>query len=261
MSRQGFTIAVSGKGGVGKTMLASLLIRNLARKGYVLAIDADPDSNLPQALGMTCKKSIGDVREAIVKAPARSPIAADKAGAFERSLHELVEEGDSIDLVVMGRSEGPGCYCAIGHILRQVIDSKAANYDFTVIDCEAGLEHLSRHTTRDVDIMVVVAEPTLNGILTAKRVHELAKELNIAFGRIMVVANKVTDETRPLIGKLAAEHGLAIDAYLPFDSAVNCQDVNGRPMMQLPEDSPISRSVAEFSESILHLLTVENQLK
>lgn len=257
MSRQGFTIAVSGKGGVGKTMLAALLVRNLARKGYVLAIDADPDSNLPQALGMTYKKSIGDVREAIVNAPARSPIAADKAGVFERSLHELVEEGNSIDLIVMGRSEGPGCYCAIGHILRQVIDSKAADYDFTVIDCEAGLEHLSRHTTRDVDIMVVVAEPTLNGILTAKRVHELARELNIAFGRIMLVANKVMEETRPLVGKLAAEHGLAIDAYLPFDPAVSCQDVNGLPMMQLPEDSPISRSVEEFSKLILHLLTAE----
>jgi len=259
MSRQGFTIAVSGKGGVGKTMLASLLIRNLAREGYVLAIDADPDSNLPQALGMTYKKSIGDVREAIVNAPARSPIAADKAGAFERSLHELVEEGDFIDLVVMGRSEGPGCYCAIGHILRQVIDSKAENYDFTVIDCEAGLEHLSRHTTRDVDIMVVVAEPTLNGILTAKRVHELAKELNIAFGRIVVVANKVTEETMPLIGKLASEHGLTMDAYLPFDPAVSSQDTNGRPMMQLPEDSPVSRGVAEFTKLILQLLTVENQ--
>ena len=255
MSRHGFTLALSGKGGVGKTMLASLLIRNLAREGYVLAIDADPDSNLPQALGMTYKKSIGDVREAIVNAPARSPIAADRAGTFERSLHELVEEGDSVDLIVMGRSEGPGCYCAIGHILRQVIDAKAANYDFTVIDCEAGLEHLSRNTTRDVDIMVVVAEPTLNGILTAKRVHELAKELNIVFGRIMVVANKVTDENRPLIEKMATEHGLAIDAYLPFDPAVSCQDVNGLPMMQLPEDSPVSRGVAEFTKLILQLLT------
>ena len=260
MNRKGFTIAVSGKGGVGKTMLASLLVKNLARKGYVLAIDADPDSNLPQALGMTCKKSIGDVREAIVNAPARSPIAADKAGTFERSVHELVEEGDSVDLIVMGRSEGPGCYCALGHILRQVIDAKAANYDFTVIDCEAGLEHLSRNTTRDVDIMVVVAEPTLNGILTAKRVHELAKELNIGFGRIMVVANKVTDETRDMVGKLASEHGLAIDAWLPFDPAVSSQDANGRPMVQLPEGSPVSRNVEEFSKSILQLLSLKEPL-
>jgi len=254
MGRQGFTIALSGKGGVGKTMLASLLIRNLARKGCVLAIDADPDSNLPQALGMTCKKSVGDVREAIVNAPARSPVATDKPGIFERTLHELVEENDSFDLIVMGRSEGPGCYCVISHILRQVIDSKAANYDFTVIDCEAGLEHLSRHTTRDVDIMVVVTEPTLNGILTAKRVHELAKDLNIGFGQILVAANKVTDETRPLIEKLASEHGLAISVYLPFDPAVGRQDVLGRPMIQLPEDSPVSRAVGEFSNKLLGVL-------
>ncbi|MDO8785914.1 MAG: AAA family ATPase [Syntrophales bacterium] len=257
MSRKGFTLALSGKGGVGKTMLASLLIRGLAREGYVLAIDADPDSNLPQALGMDYSKSIGDLREAVVRAPARSPVAADKAGAFERSLHELVEEGNSIDLVVMGRSEGPGCYCAIGHILRQVIDSKTENYDFTVIDCEAGLEHLSRNTTRDVDIMLVVTEPTLNGILTAKRVHELAKELNIGFGRIMVVANKVTDENRSLIEKLASEHGLSIDACLPFDPAVTCQDLNGRPMIQLSEESPVSKSVAELVKLILRLLAAE----
>jgi len=254
MSRQGFTIALSGKGGVGKTMLASLLIRNLAKKGCVLAIDADPDSNLPQAVGMTYKKSVGDVREAIVNAPARSSVAADKPGVFERTLHELVEENDSFDLIVMGRSEGPGCYCVISHILRQVIDSKAANYDFTVIDCEAGLEHLSRHTTRDVDIMVVVTEPTLNGILTAKRVHELAKDLNIGFGQILVAANKITDETRPLIEKLALEQGLAISAYLPFDPAVSRQDVLGRPMIQLPEDSPVSRAVEEFSKKLLGFL-------
>ncbi|MBI2957388.1 MAG: AAA family ATPase [Chloroflexi bacterium] len=250
MSGLGFTVAVSGKGGVGKTMLSTLMIRYFAKKGSTLAIDADPDSNLPWALGVPVVKDVGHTREMIAQAPARSAVAGDKASAFENALHEVVQEADDFDIVVMGRSEGAGCYCAINHILRDVIDARAANYDYTFIDTEAGLEHLSRRTTRDVDLMVVVTEPTLNGILTAKRVHDLAKEIDIGFGRIMVLANKVTDETRPMAEKLAREYGLKIDFFVPFDPAVGLQDAMGKPMYQLAEDSPASKAVTEFCEII-----------
>lgn len=254
MIDKGFTIAVSGKGGVGKTMLAALLIRNLSEKGCVLAIDADPDSNLPQALGIPAKRSVGEVRESIVNAPARSAIADNKPAAFEKALYELVEETDKIDLVVMGRSEGPGCYCVISNILRQVIDSKAANYNFTVIDCEAGLEHLSRRTTRDVDLMVVVLEPTLNGIVTAKRVYELAGELDIGFGQIMVVANKVTAENEITLKELAKKHNLKIDAYLPYDVQINRFDAMGKSIIELPIESPASLAMKELSDKIVECL-------
>ncbi|MEW6034297.1 MAG: P-loop NTPase [Chloroflexota bacterium] len=256
MSGLGFTVAVSGKGGVGKTMLAALLVRHFSKKGATLAIDADPDSNLPYALGVRVKSDVGHAREGIVHAPARSSVASDKIGAFETALHQVVEESDDFDIVVMGRSEGPGCYCAINHILRDVIDAKASSYDYTVIDTEAGLEHLSRRTTRDVDLMVVVTEPTLNGILTAKRVHELAKELDIGFGRIMVVANKVTPETKPMAEKLAAEHGLKIDFFIPFDPAVGLQDAMGKPMVNLPEDSPAAKAAKEFADLVLSTVLV-----
>jgi len=248
---RGFTIAISGKGGVGKTGISALLIRGLAKKGYVLAIDADPDSNLPHALGMTARRSVGDIREQIMHAPARSPEAADKARAFQTALHEIVEEGDNnIDLLVMGRPEGEGCYCPVNNILRQVIDSKANSYDFTVIDCEAGLEHLSRRTTRDVDLMIAVCDPTWNGLLTAKRVQELAKELHVSFTEVMLIANKVTEETRPALERMVQENGLRITAYVPYDPEIALADALGKPIIEIPEDSPASLAVAQICEQI-----------
>jgi CO dehydrogenase maturation factor len=248
---KGFTIAISGKGGVGKTGLCALLIRSLSKNGYVLAIDADPDSNLPHALGMSVKKSVGDIREAIMHAPSRSPEAAAKGQAFQTALHEAVEEGDNnIDLLVMGRPEGEGCYCPVNNILRQVIDSKANSYDFTVIDCEAGLEHLSRRTTRDVDLMIAVSDPTWNGLLTAKRVKDLAKELHVSFSDVMLVANKITDETKPGLERMVQENGLEITAYVPYDPEIALADALGKPIIELPEDSPASIAVAQLCEKI-----------
>lgn len=249
---KGFTIAISGKGGVGKTGLSALLIRSLSKKGYVLAIDADPDFNLPHALGMTVRKSVGDIREAIMHAPARSQEAGNKGGAFQTALHETVEEGDNnIDLLVMGRPEGEGCYCPVNNILRQVIDSKANSYDFTAIDCEAGLEHLSRRTTRDVDLMIAVSDATWNGLLTAKRVKELSKELCVSFSEVLLVANKVTDENRPGLERMVQENGLEITAYVPYDPEIALADAIGKPIIEIPEDSPASIAVAQLCEKIL----------
>ena len=248
---KGIVIAVSGKGGVGKTSLSALLIRSLARRGSVLALDADPDSNLPQALGAAVGKEVGSTREAIVNAPARSEVAADRGSAFEQALHEIVTEGDDFDLVVMGRSEGEGCYCAINHILRQVLDTKVQSYDFTVVDCEAGLEHLSRRTTRDVDLMIAVSDATPNGMMTAKRVQELSKELCVSFGEMVLVVNRVTGETRSLAERLARENGLEATAYVPYDPQLALLEARARPVVELPEDSPASLAVTELCERIL----------
>jgi CO dehydrogenase maturation factor len=249
---KGFTIAVAGKGGVGKTNIAALLIRYLSRKGSVLAIDADPDSNLPQALGVTAAKTVGQVREAILHAPTRSSIAVDKRGALERALYEVVEEDADFDLVAMGRSEGSGCYCGVNSLISQVIDTRADAYNFTVIDSEAGLEHLSRRTARDVDLMIVITDPTTNGVLTAKRVKELSTELCVDFGEMIVVANRVTPETKPIIDKIAKDNGLNIDAYVPYDRTMSSFDTLGRPVTELPDDSPASMAVAAIGERILN---------
>ena len=248
MSR-GTVIAISGKGGVGKTNLAALLIRALSKIGSVLAIDADPDSNLPQALGVTVNKAVGDIREDIRSASSRE--IENKQQALKRNLNEAIEEFPQFDVVLMGRPEGPGCYCAVNWVIRQVIDSRAISYDFTVIDCEAGLEHLSRLTTKDVDVMIVVTEPTKNGILTAKRVKELSNELCINFGKIMVIANKITPEVKPFLDKIAQENDLEIAAYIPWDDMVAQFDLEGKPVIDLPAEAPASIATEQVCEEII----------
>lgn len=249
--KKGFTIAVSGKGGVGKTMLSALLVKNLSQSGSVLAIDADPDANLAEALGMEVKKNIGEVRENIAETATRIPRAGDTSPGYEAALHGVIEETDDFDLIVMGRSEGAGCYCAINIILRQVIDGMATTYDFTVIDCEAGLEHLSRRTTRQVDLMIVVTEPTRAGILTAVQVQKLAKEVSANIGQILVVGNKISPETRPVLDRVADQNNLKPSAYIPSDPQLALLEMDDKPVIQLPDDSPASKAVAELCQEIL----------
>lgn len=250
MSR-GITIAVTGKGGVGKTLVAALLIRRFSEVGSVLAIDADADSNLPDALGVKISKTVGDARENVLSAPARSEVFKRKQETLEMSTHEAIEEFPKFDLLVMWRPEGAGCYCPVNYIVRQVLDSRARGYDFTVVDCDAGMEHLSRYTTRDVDIMLVVAEPTKNAIDTARRIRDLAKELQVEFEAVVVVANKVTDETKPMMARMAAENGLEIVAYVPYEPKVAEFDMLGKPVAELPEGSPALVAVDGLFKKIL----------
>jgi len=253
MFSKGSTIAVSGKGGVGKTNLCALLIRCLSRNGRVLAVDADPDSNLPQALGATVRRNVGGVREEVLNMPPRSLEGKVRAKqeVLELELADIVDEAEDFDILVMGQPEGEGCYCAVNHILRQIIDTRASSYDFTVIDCEAGLEHMSRRTTRDVDILIVFTDPTKNGLLTAKRVTELTAKLFVDFGAIMVVANKVTPETEPLLLERAEEIGVEMAAFVPYDHQIALFDVSGKPIWELPEDSVASVAVEGIYQQIL----------
>ena len=246
------SIAVSGKGGVGKTNLAALIIRTLSKVGSLLAIDADPDSNLPQALGVNVRNTIGNQREAIMYAPIRSETTLRKPQALEVALSDAIEEFADFDVVVMGRSEGEGCYCGVNNIIRQVIDFRSDSYNFTVIDCEAGLEHLSRRTTRDIDFLLLITGPTKNGILTAKRIKDLSQELAVNFGTVLVVANKVTSEVVEVLNNTAAENGLEVFASVPYDSMLAEFDIVGRPVMELSEDSPASLAVADLCNRILN---------
>ncbi|MDY6853614.1 MAG: AAA family ATPase [Thermodesulfobacteriota bacterium] len=248
---KGATIAISGKGGVGKTSLAALLVKKLSEVGSVLAIDADPDSNLPQALGVIVRKSIGYVRESIINAPARTKTIMTKEEFARLSLHEAIEEFPKFDIAVMGRSEGGGCYCFLNNIIRLIIDFRSEGYNFTVIDCHAGLEHLSRRTARGIDILIAVTEPTKNGMLTARRVIELSRELSIDIGKTMVVANKVSPEIRPSLDRTAKENGLEIDVYIPFEKEITNLSISGKSIVNLSGDSPICVAVDRVCEIIL----------
>ena len=164
----GRVLSVSGKGGTGKTLIAALLIREilaLCEDACVLAVDADADANLADALGVSFFKTVGDIREEILEEKHREFF--DLRTRFEAEIASILVEERGFDLLVMGRPEGPGCYCPVNHILRKAIDTLSQNYDYTVIDCEAGLEHLSRRTTQNVDLMIVVLDETMKSIKTA----------------------------------------------------------------------------------------------
>ncbi|NOZ58088.1 MAG: AAA family ATPase [Euryarchaeota archaeon] len=246
-------IAVSGKGGTGKTVIASLLVRSLAeRNAYdILAIDSDPDSNLPDALGVEVERTIGDIREELLEKRDSLPPGVSWRSQLEYEVMRALVETESFDLLSMGRPEGPGCYCAANHVLREIIDTMAGNYDYVIIDTEAGLEHLSRRTTQNVDVMLVVTDTSKRGITTAARIKELAEELNIKFDSIYVVINRATAGTEEKLQEYAGEVGLEVIGTVPEDENVRMYDHEGRPLMELPGDTPALRAVRGIAEKIV----------
>jgi CO dehydrogenase maturation factor len=242
------TIAVAGKGGTGKTTISALVIDYLVRnqRGAVLAIDADPSTNLNLALGVPLYDTVGDVREETATAVGggRALGGLSKWDYLDLRINEALVEESAFDLLAMGRPEGPGCYCAANNILRTSVDRLSDAYDYVVIDNEAGLEHLSRRTTRDVDLLIIVSDPTLRGIIAAGRVAELIGELDTAVGTACLVVNRVNGDDLPEpLKRLIAEQKLQLAGLLPADPAVNELDALGQPIVSLPEDAPMRRSL------------------
>lgn len=248
-------IAVSGKGGTGKTLLSSLLIKALSDKDKdVLAIDADPDSNLPEALGIEVIKTVGDVREElkIDTAEGNIPKEMNKWDLLDYKIMDAVVETPKFDLLVMGRPEGSGCYCAVNNILRKIIETLSKNYDYIVIDTEAGLEHLSRRTTQNVDTMLVVTDKSKRGMLTAHRIGDLAKELDINFKDIFLVVNRITPNNKDIILKKAKDTGIEIIGTIFEDPQVSEFDIEGTALVNLPEDSDTVLTVSKIVSQILN---------
>jgi CO dehydrogenase maturation factor len=242
------TIAVAGKGGTGKTTLSALIIDYLARskKGTVLAIDADPSTNLNLALGVPLYDTVGDVREETATAVGGSPALAglSKWDYLDYRINDALVEETAFDLLAMGRPEGPGCYCAANNILRTSVDRLSDAYDYVVIDNEAGLEHLSRRTTHDVDLLLLISDPSLRGIIAAGRAAELVDELKTAVGEIYLIVNRVNGDSlpEPLMAAIG-EHGLRLAGLIPADPAVNELDALGKPIIMLPADAASRHSL------------------
>jgi len=251
--RKGKVISVSGKGGTGKTALSTLLIREilkLAPQDCILAIDADADSNLPDALGISYDKTAGDIRESLLEGKQRD-VTLDVRSQFEGMIAEIIEEEDQYDLLVMGRPEGPGCYCPVNHIIRLIVDTLTKNYDYTIIDCEAGLEHLSRRTTRDVDVMLVVLDTTLKSIKTALRLRKIAAEIDVDVKKLINIANKIPEGAEEKIIAEAKKYDLEIEEIIPFDPLIQEYDFKGMPIMDLPDDAPSVVSVRRIVKKIM----------
>ncbi|MDI6725321.1 MAG: AAA family ATPase [Smithellaceae bacterium] len=232
-----FTIAVSGKGGTGKTTFAGMIVRYLLEKGKgpVLALDADANTNLNEVLGMKVTATIGEARELMKK---DVPVGMTKDVWFEYKVHEALMEGKGFDLLAMGRPEGSGCYCAANTLARKSLDLLTENYSYVVIDNEAGMEHFSRMTTRDVNLLFILSDSSRRSIMSAGRIRNLIGELQLAVDRSVLVVNRVPEgKFEQGIAEAIRADGLELGGIIPDDNGVYQFDLAGRPTFDLPAES------------------------
>jgi CO dehydrogenase maturation factor len=241
------TIALAGKGGTGKTTVAALLIRALTRRSSqpVLAIDADPATNLHMALGLPMPATAGEIREEMLDSAqaAQLGVAISRHDYLTREIRMALEEGDRVDLLAMGRPEGQGCYCAVNHLLRQIIDELGRSYDYVVIDNEAGMEHIARRTTKDVDLLLVVTDPSLRGLRTAASIAEMARDIEVNVKKSVLIVNRVEGELTPEQQAAIEATRLELAALIPADARVNQLDAQGQPLLHLDGESPAGQAV------------------
>jgi len=260
-----FTIAVAGKGGTGKTTIAALTIRLLLERGEgpILAVDADPNANLGELLNIEVNRTVGELREETLEQITDLPAGLPKEQYLELGLQECLVEDKGVDLLTMGHGEGPKCYCMVNHILRKYIDVLRRNYRYVVIDNEAGMEHLSRRTTQDVDVLLIVAKADPISIRSAGRISELAERLKLRVREQYLLLNDITEaEAKAKAGEgelsrlnlslsSSLSAGLPLLGSLPHDESILELSRAGRPLADLPEDSPAKRTMARILDKLL----------
>ena len=255
------TIAVAGKGGTGKTTLSALVTASLVRSGKtpVLAVDADPNANLNEALGVTYDTTVVDTVDEIMANPDALPAGVPKGRFVEYQVHDAVVESSGFDLLVMGHTEGAGCYCYANDLLRGFIDKLAVGYKYLILDNEAGMEHLSRRTARSIDVLLIVANGTVTSLRSAARIHEIVRKLKLNVGRTCLVLNSLNAAAMTTGGngrgpeeQLAALHdaGLPLLGTVPYDQAVFERALDATGLLQVPQESVAMTSVTAFLEEL-----------
>jgi CO dehydrogenase maturation factor len=246
-----FSIALAGKGGTGKTTLAGMLIKYLVEKGKtpILAVDADPNANLNEVLGLKVKSTLGEAREDMKKG--KVPDGMTKDIFMSMRMEEAIAEEDGYDLIVMGQPEGQGCYCAANSLLTGFLEKLTGNYPYIVMDNEAGMEHISRLTTRDVDILLIVSDTSRRGIQAAARINQLAKELKIVTGKTCLVINQCKNGPGDVAMEIIEKEGLSLAGTVPEDENVYEYDLNGRATVEMPKASPAIRAAYEIFDKII----------
>jgi CO dehydrogenase maturation factor len=251
------TLAVVGKGGTGKTTFAALTIKFLREAGLtpILAIDADPSANLNLALGMELGDTVGQIREDTrdqVTGGTFQP-GISKPDWFQYQVEQCVVEGDDVDLLAMGRPEGPGCYCAANHMLRTAIDRIGDSYRCVVIDNEAGMEHISRQTTRDVDWLFIISDPSQRGLAAAEQIVSLVASLGTRIEHSGLIINRVAGELPPEFQRRAEALGVPLLGTLPQDPEIGRLDAEGRPLIELGPDSALYPEVKAILQHCLRI--------
>jgi len=244
------SIAVAGKGGTGKTTLASLILTQLLKddKTPVLAIDADPNANLHEWLGVEINNTIGNMQAEALKKKNDLPAGMDKRRYLAYQMQMCLKEGEGFDLLVMGRTEGPGCYCHVNDILRSYMDELSPNYEYILMDNEAGMEHLSRRTTHDIDHLFIVSDLNPVAVRSAGRIYDLSQDLEINIKQSHLIINRCHSQIPDLIHKEIESTGLELLASVPRDEQIMEYNLNGKSLSELPPDSPARVKVMEFME-------------
>lgn len=252
-----FTIAVAGKGGVGKTTLCGLLIQHLCETGKrpVLAVDADANSNLNEVLGVEVEMTLGEVREEVGRAEssANNPIPAGmtKADYMEVVFNRCLIEDDDFDMLVMGRTQGKGCYCFVNGLLQTQLQRLTPNYPYVVVDNEAGMEHISRGILPKVDMLLLVSDCSRRGVQAVGRIASLAKEIGLNPETVGLIVNRAPE------GKLnegtleeIEKQGLTLLGVVPHSAEVYEYDCEGKPTVQLPNDSPVKVALRDIIDKL-----------
>ncbi len=246
-----FTIALAGKGGTGKTTVCGLLIKYLVAKGKtpILGVDADCNANLNEVLGLEVKDTLGQAREDMKKG--KVPSGMTKDIFMSMRLEEAVAEEDGFDLVVMGQPEGPGCYCAANTLLTNLMERLVVNYAYVVMDNEAGMEHISRLTTNNVDVLLIVTDTSRRGLQAGLRIYKLAQELNIGVKKSYLVMNRVKTEPEQEVLDLIGQDGLVFAGTIPDDETVYTYDLKGKPTIDIDPNNPAVTAAFRIFDKIL----------
>ncbi len=246
-----FSIALAGKGGAGKTTVAGLLIKYLVKTEMtpVLAVDADSNANLNEVLGLKVADTLGNAREEMKKGIV--PNGMTKDIFMSMKLEQAIVEDDGFDLIVMGQPEGQGCYCAANTLLTGFLDKLTGNYPYVVMDNEAGMEHISRLTTCNVDILLTISDTSRRGLQAAIRINELAKSLNIGVAKSYLIINQTKEAPSDTVLNIINKEGLELAGTIPEDNTVYEYDLNGIPTIELPEDNQAVKAAFSIFAKII----------
>ncbi len=249
------TIAVAGKGGVGKTTTCGMLIDYLCKKnrGPVLVVDADANSNLNEVLGVEVETSLGQIREEMAQAELKGsiPKGMTKADYAEMKFSQALIEDDDFDMLVMGRTQGKGCYCYVNGVLQSQVSKYANNYTYVVMDNEAGLEHVARGTLPHVDTMLLISDCSRRGVQAVARIAEMIDDMGLNPGQMGLIINRAPNgQLNDGIKEEIEKHGLKLFGVLPHDESVYECDCNGEPSAKLPESDPMKTALKNVMQSI-----------
>jgi CO dehydrogenase maturation factor len=247
-----FSIALAGKGGTGKTTVAGMLIKYLTHTGRkpVLAVDADSNANLNEVLGLEVEDTLGGAREEMKKGDVPSGMTKDVFMSMR--LEQAIVEAEGYDLVVMGQPEGAGCYCAANSLLSGFLERLTGNYPYLVMDNEAGMEHISRLTTSNVNILLIVSDTSRRGLQAAGRINKLAQELKIGVDKSILVINQVKEAPNEAMLKFVDADGLTLAGTIPEDQTVYEYDLNGQPTVNIPEDNAAIKAAFAIFDKIVN---------